>query len=37
MLAIIQFVFFAIQVGRARGKHGINAPATAGHVDFDRI
>jgi glutathione S-transferase len=23
-------------VGRARGRHGIHAPATSGHPDFDR-
>ena len=37
MLAIVQFVFFAIQVGRARGKYQVNAPATSGHEMFDRI
>ena len=37
MLAIAQYVFFAIQVGRARGKYGVNAPATTGHDQFDRI
>ena len=37
MLAIAQYIFFAIQVGRARGKYGVNAPATSGHEMFDRI
>jgi len=37
MLAVIQFIFFAIQVGRSRGKYGVNAPATSGHEMFDRI
>ena len=36
LLAIIQFIFFAIQVGRARGKYGVKAPATSGHEQFDR-
>ena len=37
VLAVAQFVFFAIQVGRARGEYGVNAPATSGHEQFDRI
>ena len=36
MLAIAQYIFFAIQVGRARGKYGVKAPATSGHEMFDR-
>jgi uncharacterized membrane protein YecN with MAPEG domain len=36
VLAIAQFLFFGIMVGRARGKYGVNAPATSGHEMFDR-
>ena len=37
ILAIAQFIFFAIEVGRARGKYGVSAPATSGHEAFDRL
>jgi len=37
LLAIIQFIFFAIQVGRARGQYGVKAPANSGHEQFDRM
>jgi uncharacterized membrane protein YecN with MAPEG domain len=36
VLAIAQFLYFGIMVGRARGKYGVNAPATSGHEMFDR-
>ena len=36
ILAILQFFYFGIMVGRARGKYGVNAPATSGHEMFDR-
>ena len=36
MLAVLQFLIFAILVGRARGTHGVPAPATSGHEIFDR-
>lgn len=32
-LLLLAAMFF---VGRARAKHGIHAPATSGHPDFDR-
>lgn len=35
-LAALQFLWFGIQVGRARAKYGVNAPATSGHEQFDR-
>lgn len=35
-LAVAQFFFFGTQVGRARGKYGVRAPATSGHELFDR-
>ncbi len=37
MLAVVQYIFFALQVGMARGKYGVKAPATSGHDMFDRI
>ncbi|MGB4860454.1 MAG: MAPEG family protein [Dokdonella sp.] len=36
VLAILQFFYFGIMVGRARGKYGVHAPATSGHEGFDR-
>lgn len=36
LLAIAQFVFFGVLVGRARGKYGIKAPAVSGHDMFER-
>ncbi|WOJ92898.1 MAPEG family protein [Congregibacter variabilis] len=36
VLAISQFIYLAIMVGRARGKYSIDAPATTGHEMFDR-
>jgi len=35
-LALIQMVFFAIQVGKAREKHGVSAPKMSGHEEFER-
>lgn len=35
-LAAIQFVVFGIQVGAARGRYGIKAPAITGHEVFER-
>lgn len=36
-LALIQYIYFALEVGNARGKYGIKAPETAGHEIFERI
>ena len=36
-LAVLQFFFFGIMVGRARARFGINAPATTGNEHFDRV
>ena len=36
ILSLIQAYFFAIQVGRARMKHGVMAPLTSGNEDFER-
>jgi uncharacterized MAPEG superfamily protein len=35
-LALIQYFWFGYFVAQARIRHGINAPATSGHPEFDR-
>jgi len=35
-LALLQYIAFAMLVGRARGKYGVKAPAIAGHEVFER-
>jgi glutathione S-transferase len=35
-LALLQFVWFAMLVGQARGKYGIRAPAVTGNEIFER-
>ncbi len=35
-LVLLQYTFFAFQVGSARGKYNVNAPAVSGHDMFDR-
>ena len=36
-LALFVYIWTAFNVGRARGKYGIRAPATSGQADFDRV
>jgi len=36
LLVLLEYVVFGLLVGRARGKYGVNAPATAGHPVFER-
>ena len=36
-LALLQVIWFSIQVGQQRAKHAVNAPAMSGHPDFDRM
>lgn len=36
MLALIQYLAFGLLVGRARGRFGVEAPATTGHPEFER-
>ena len=31
VLALLEYVVFAMLVGRARGKYGVKAPAVTGH------
>jgi len=35
-LALLQYLGFAMAVGRARGKYGVPAPAVTGQPDFER-
>jgi glutathione S-transferase len=35
-LALLQFIYLAIQVGNARRRYGIPAPAMTGHPVFER-
>ena len=36
VLALIEYMVLGIQVGQARGRYGIEAPATTGHPIFER-
>ena len=35
-LALLQFLYFGIQVGRARGRYNVPAPAISGNEHFER-
>ena len=37
ILAVLQFFWFGILVGQARGKYGVKAPAVSGHEQFERV
>ena len=37
LLILMQFMLFSIQVGSMRVKHGVKAPAIAGHPEFERM
>lgn len=37
LLALLEYAVMAALVGRARGKYGVQAPATTGHPDFERV
>ena len=37
VVALLQFFWFGWQVGVARGKYGIAAPATSGNAMFERV
>lgn len=37
LLAIIQYLYFGFQVGRARDRYGIKAPAISGSEEFERF
>lgn len=36
VLVLLQYSIFAFQVGSARAKYGVNAPAVTGHEVFER-
>jgi len=36
LVALIQYIYFSIMVGKARGTYGIDAPATIGNETFER-
>lgn len=36
MLALVEFMVFGMQVGMARGRTGVEAPAVAGNEEFER-
>lgn len=36
ILSLIEYVAFGMQAGAARGKYGVEAPATTGHPIFER-
>jgi glutathione S-transferase len=36
LLAVMLYLFMGARVGILRGRHGIKAPATSGHSEFDR-
>ena len=37
LLALVQYLYFSIRVGAARGKYGISAPSTSGDEQFERL
>lgn len=37
LLALVEYTFFAIRVGAARAKYGIQAPAITGNEEFERV
>jgi hypothetical protein len=37
VLAVLQFIVFGFQVGSARAKYGVKAPATTGNEIFERV
>jgi glutathione S-transferase len=37
LLALLQYIWFSISVGMARGKYNIEGPACAGDENFERI
>ncbi len=37
LLALIEYLYFTVAVGRARGRHSVSAPAVTGDENFERI
>jgi glutathione S-transferase len=36
ILALVVYFYMGVRVGQMRVKHGVKAPATSGHPEFDR-
>ncbi|BCW89140.1 hypothetical protein sos41_22960 [Alphaproteobacteria bacterium SO-S41] len=36
IVSMLLYLYMSIRVGQARAKHGIKAPATTGHEEFER-
>jgi len=36
ILALLQFLYFGILVGKARDRYGVKAPAVTGNENFER-
>ncbi|MEM9742993.1 MAG: MAPEG family protein [Pseudomonadota bacterium] len=36
MTALLQYLYFGVEVGRARGRTGVPAPAVTGNEEFER-
>jgi glutathione S-transferase len=36
LLAIVLYFYMSVRVGQMRTKHGVKAPATTGHPEFER-
>lgn len=36
VMALLQFMWFGLEVGSMRSRHGINGPAVSGHPEFER-
>jgi len=37
MLALVEYLYFGVAVGRARARHGVDAPAVTGDENFERF
>lgn len=37
MLALVEYLYFMVAVGSARGRTGVQAPATSGDPEFERF
>lgn len=37
MLALVEYLYFMVEVGRARGRSGLQAPAVVGDPQFERV
>ena len=37
VLALVQYLYFGVQVGSVRQKSGVKAPAMAGNEEFERV